>query len=331
VSFDRVLKGDCSRREWLAGTGLLALASIVPSLPALAAVDTAKVTIPAGPGGGWDRTGRLTMQAMQKEKLVGAVQFTNRAGGAGTVGLTEFVRTTKGDDTALLFTGVIMMSSVITAKSPITIDMTTPLACLTREYVGIGVSADSSYKTIADLVAALKADPSSVTVGGSGVGSVEHLTLALMAQQNQVPLDKLNFITFSGNEYVPALVSGKIKAVMTGVSELKPLADAGRIRIIGVTSAEPLKGVDIPTLKSAGLDITVGNWRGVVGAPGMSDSAKTEWISKLDKLSKSPSWPQALAAQGLEDAYMSGDEFATFLKTENERWTSTLTELGLVK
>src|SRR3546814_11005932 len=92
------------------------------------------------------------------------------------------------------------------------------------------------------MVAALKEDPSSVTVGGSGVGSVEHLTLALMAGQNGVPLDKLNFITFSGNEYVPALVSGKIKAVMTGVSELKPLADAGRIRIIGVTAPEPLPG-----------------------------------------------------------------------------------------
>ena len=315
MSFEKITKG-CSRREVLVGTGLSALAVMLPSVGAHAAVDTAKVTIPAGPGGGWDRTGRLTMRAMQNEKLVGSVQFKNVAGGGGTIGLTEFVRTAKGDDTALLITGVIMMSSVITAKSPISIDMTTPLASLTREYVGIG---------------ALKADPSSVTVGGSGIGSVEHLTLALMAQQNQVPLNKLNFITFSGNEYVPALVSGKIKAVMTGVSELKPLADAGRVRIIGVTSPQPLKGVNIPTLTSAGLDITVSNWRGVVGAPGMSEPAKAEWISKLDKLSKTPSWSEALAAQGLEDAYMSGNVFATFLKTENDRWTRTLTQLGLVK
>src|SRR3546814_5792199 len=106
----------CSRREWLAGTGLLALACMAPSFPAAAAISSAKVMIPAGPGGGWDRTGRLTMQAMQKEKLIESVQFTNRPGGAGTVGLTEFVQTSKGDDTALLFTGVIMLSSVITAK-----------------------------------------------------------------------------------------------------------------------------------------------------------------------------------------------------------------------
>ncbi len=320
-----------SRREVLAGTVLSALTVMFPSLEADAALDSAKVTIPAGPGGGWDRTGRLTMRAMQSEKLIGAVQFKNIAGGGGTIGLTEFVRNAKGDDKALLFTGVIMMSSVITAKSPITIDMATPLACLTREYVGIGVAADSSFKTLADMVAALKADPSSVTVGGSGIGSVEHLALALMAQQSRIPLDKLNFITFSGNEYVPALVSGKIKAVMTGVSELKPLAEAGRIRIIGVTSAQPIKGVDIPTLKSAGLDITVSNWRGVVGARGMSELAKAQWISKLDKLSKSPSWAKALAEQGLEDAYLSGDAFAAFLKTENEGWTRTLTKLGLVK
>ena len=327
---DQVTKGY-SRRELLARAGLSALAYALPSFGAQAAIEKAKVTIPAGPGGGWDRTGRLTMRAMQDEKLIGAVQFKNVAGGGGTIGLTEFVRAAKGDDTALLFTGVIMMSSVITAKSPINIDIATPLACLTREYVGIGVSADSSYKTMADLVAALKADPSSVTVAGSGIGSVEHLTLALIAQQIQVPLNKLNFITFSGNEYVPAVVSGTIKAVMTGVSELKPLAEAGRIRIIGVTSPKPLNDVDIPTLQSTGLDITVSNWRGVVGAPGMSAPAKAEWISKLDKLSKTPSWPKALASQGLEDAYMSGDEFATFLKTENERWTKTLTSLDLVK
>jgi putative tricarboxylic transport membrane protein len=171
---------------------------MLPGFEAQAAVDSAKVTIPAGPGGGWDRTGRLTMRAMQNEKLVSAVQFKNVPGGGGTIGLTEFVRTAKGDDTALLFLGVIMMSSVITAKSPITIDMSTPLACLTREYVGVAVPADSPFKTLADMVTALKADPSSVTVGGSGIGSVEHLTLALMAQQNQIPLEKLNFITFSG-------------------------------------------------------------------------------------------------------------------------------------
>jgi putative tricarboxylic transport membrane protein len=136
MSFDKTTKGF-SRREVLAVTGLSALAVMLPSFKARAAIDTAKVTIPAGSGGGWDRTGRLSMRARQNEKLVGSVQFKNVAGGGGTIGLTEFVRTAKGDDTALLITGVIMMSSVITAKSPISIDMTTPLASLTREYVGV--------------------------------------------------------------------------------------------------------------------------------------------------------------------------------------------------
>lgn len=69
-----------SRREVLTGTGLSALAVMLPGFEAQAAVDTAKVTIPAGPGGGWDRTGRLTMRAMQNEKLVSAVQFKKRPG-----------------------------------------------------------------------------------------------------------------------------------------------------------------------------------------------------------------------------------------------------------
>jgi putative tricarboxylic transport membrane protein len=286
--------------------------------------------IPASPGGGWDRTGRLTMQAMQKEKLISSVQFTNRGGGGGVVGLTDFVRNAKGDDSALMFTGVIMLSSVITSKSPVTIDQTTPLALLTLEYLGIAVPANSPFKTIADLANALKQDPSGLTVGGSAVGSVEHLALALLARARDVPLAKLNFVTFSGNEYVPALVSGKLKAVISGASELQPLVQAGRIRMLATTADSKLPGIDAPTLKESGFDVVIGNWRGVTGAPGMSAKARSEWVSKLDTLSKSASWKDALAAQGLQDAYMSGPAFDRFLATEKTRWQTTLGDLGVL-
>lgn len=290
------------------------------------------VTIPAAPGGGWDGTARLTMQALQSEKLVtGGVQFVNKGGGVGIIGLTDFVRNNKGNDNGLMFMGVIMLGSIITNHSAITMDNVVPLARLTREYNAIAVPTDSPIKTTADFAAALKQDPGALAVGGSGVGTVDHLTLALVAKTQGVSADKLNFISFSGGEIVPALVGGKIKAGISGLSELYPLAQAGRIRLIAVTSEARLPNVDVPTLKEGGLDVTVSNWRGVVGAPGMSDAARKAWIQKLDALSTSKSWAAALEKQGVENAYLGGDKFAAFIAAENKNWETLLKEAGIVK
>jgi putative tricarboxylic transport membrane protein len=290
------------------------------------------VTIPAAPGGGWDGTARLTMQALQSEKLVtGGLQYVNKGGGVGIIGLTDFVRNNKGNDNALMFMGVIMLGAIITNNSAITMDNVVPLARLTREYNAIAVPVDSPIKTAADLAVALKQNPGAVAVGGSGVGTVDHLTLALVAKTQGVSADKLNFISFSGGEIVPALVGGKIKAAISGVSELYPLAQAGRIRLIAITSETRLPNVDVPTLKEGGLDVTVSNWRGVTGSPGMSDAARKGWIEKLDTLSKSKSWAAALEKQGVEDAYLSGDAFTAFIAAENKNWQQLLKEAGIVK
>lgn len=327
----RLARSGAGRRRNNVGPALGALAVAAVLVGGTSAyAQVADVMIPAAPGGGWDRTGRATMQAMQQEGLVPAVQFTNKGGGGGTIGLTDFVRNSKGKDNALMFMGVIMMGSALTSKSPITVEMTTPIARLTHEYLGIGVPANSPFKTMADFTAALKQDPGALAVGISGMGTVEHLALAQVARHVDVPLKSLNPVVFSGNEFVPALIGGNIKAMITGSGELKPLADAGRVRILAVTSQERLQGLDVPTLKEAGLNVVVGNWRGVVGAPGMSEAAKKTWLEKFDAVGKSKAFAEAIQKQGLENAYLSGDGFAAFIAAENKLWRETLKDLGLL-
>ena len=314
-------------RRGIAGAAMIAAVSIAGT----ASAQQVTVTIPASPGGGWDNTARLTMQALQKEKLVtGGIQFVNKGGGVGIIGLTDFVRNNKGNDNGLMFMGVIMLSSIIANHSAITMDDVVPLARLTREYNAVAVPADSPIKTAADLAAELKKDPGAFAVGGSGMGTVDHLTLALIARTQGISADKLNFIAFSGGEIVPALVGGKIKAAISGFSELYPLAQAGRIRLVAVTSDSRLPNSDVPTLKEAGLDVSVSNWRGVVGAPGMGEEARKEWIRKFNELARSQTWADALAKQGLENAYLSGDAFSTFIADENKDWQVLLKEAGIV-
>ncbi len=107
--------------------------------------------IPANPGGGWDQTGRALAAAMQSAKTVGSVQFDNKGGAAGTIGLAQFVNSAKGDPNALMMGGMVMVGGILLNKSPVDLSMVTPIARLTSEYVVVVVPANSPHKTMGDL------------------------------------------------------------------------------------------------------------------------------------------------------------------------------------
>jgi putative tricarboxylic transport membrane protein len=303
------------------------------SLAAGVAAAQVNVMVPAGPGGGWDTTARQTMQAMSDAGIETAgVNYTNKGGAAGTIGLAEFVSGNQGNDNGLIFMGAIMVGGIELNKSPVKLDQTTPIARLTNEYDAIVVAPDSEFKTIDDFVAALKADPGAVPVGGGSAGGIDHIALALIAKNQGVDVSKINYIAqASGAETVAGVIGGSLKAGISGVSEFREFIESGRLRVLAVTSPERLPGIDAPTLKEAGIDVEIGNWRGVLGAPGMSAEARQQWIDRFDKLHATDQWKTTLETQGWEDAYLSGDEFASFLTSESERMIGVLKDVGLVQ
>ncbi len=312
-------------------TGAAALALSL-GLGSVAAAQT-DVMIPAGPGGGWDTTARQTMQALADAGIyTEGANFTNKGGAAGTIGLAEFVSTQEGNDDALIFNGSVMVGGIALNNSPVSLDQTTPLARLTNENSAIVVSADSPYQTIGDFVEALKADPGAVPVGGGSAGGSDHILLGLIAKDQGADVSKLNYIAqTSGAETAAAVIGGSLAAGISGLSEFKQFIDAGRLRLLAVSSAEPIEGVDAPTLKESGIDVVLGNWRGVSGAPGMSQEARDEWISRLEQMHETEEWKTTLETQGWEDAFMPGDEFAAYIQSESERMTGVLKDLGLVQ
>jgi putative tricarboxylic transport membrane protein len=311
---------------------LLMLALVAAPVPARAA-EPIKMMVPANAGGGWDTTGRAVLAALEAEGLHKAgAQVTNKGGAGGTLGLAEFVNSMKGNDSAVMVMGAIMVGGILTNKSPVTLDQVVPLARLTIEYNGIAVAPGSPFKTVKDFVEALKGDPGKVAVGGGSAGGVDHITLALIGQAVGVPAAKLNYVPFQGGgEMIAAVAGGKLAAAISGVSEFKQYVDSGRLRLLAVTSDARLPGVGAPTLKESGLNIEIGNWRGLVGAPGMSAGGRAAMIGMLDKMHGSKAWQETLKKQGWDDAYLSGDAFTAFLKEENVRIASVLKEVGLVK
>lgn len=309
-------------------------AGVAVSLSALAAfAEPATVMAPGGPGGGYDATARMPFDAMAADGVfTDGATFTNKGGAGGTIGLAEFAGANKGNDNAVMSMGVIMVGGILMNNSPVTLDDVTPLVRLTNDTGVIAVATDSPIQTVDDLVAKMKEDIGSVAIGGGSAGGVDHIVMALVAKESGLDAAALNYIPYdSGAEVVTALGGGALTVAVSGVSEFKPMADAGRIRIIAVTSEGRVEGIDAPSLTEAGLPIVVGNWRGIMGAPEMSDEGKAMWLDRYTKMHEGPAWKETLAKQGWEDAFLAGDEFAAFLESEKTRIGDILKEAGLVK
>ena len=304
------------------------------SLSGIAALaEPAVVRAPGGAGGGYDAMARLPFEAMAKEGIFAdGANFTNKGGAGGTIGLTEFVNANRGNDNAVMSMGVIMVGGILLNNSPVTLDDVTPLVRLTNDTGVLAVAPDSTIQSLDDLIAAMKADVGAVSISGGSAGGVDHIVMALIAKEIGVDPAKINYIPYdSGAESVTAVGGGAVMLAVSGVSEFKAMAEAGRIKIIAVTSEGRIDGIDAPSLKEAGLNVVVGNWRGIVGAPDMSDAGKAMWLDRFAKMHDSQAWKDILAAQGWEDAYLAGDDFTAFLAEEKERTTAVLKEVGLIK
>ena len=290
------------------------------------------VMLPAGTGGGWDTTGRQAFQALNEAGIyTGGVNFTNTGGAGGTIGLAEFLSTSTGQPDALAVFGAITVGAIELNDSPIDLSEFRPVARLTAEYLVVAVAADSPYNTLGELVAALKADPGGNPVGGGSAGGVDHIAFALLAQEGGIPVADLNYIPqTSGAETVTAIVNGTLTAGISGTSEFTQFADQGRIKLLGVTSAERRPGLpDVPTFEESGYNIELANWRGVLAAPGAPDDNYATWVDNFTKLAQSDAWKQVLAAQGWDDYFLPGAEFGEFIASETETQGQVLKDAGL--
>lgn len=324
---------NLSRRQALkTGAALAALATSAALLaPGSAlALDALTVVAPAKPGGGWDQTARSMQEVLQSTGIVKAVQVENVAGAGGTVGLAQFANR-KGDASAVLVGGLVMLGAILTNKSPVTLKDVTPLARLTGEYEVIVVPAASELKSMGDLAAKLKADPGSVAWGGGSAGGTDHILCGLIAKAAGADVTKLNYVAFSGGgEALAAIVGGHVTAGVSGLGEFEAQIKAGELRALAISSGERLASLDAPTLKESGIDVELANWRAVFGAGELAEGDRKGLLDAVDQMVKSDGWKQTLATKGWMDTYLAGDDFAAYLTEEEARVTTILKEIGLV-
>ena len=309
----------------------LSLAALVlAALPAAAADYT--IMAPAAPGGGWDQTARTMQNVMREEGIGGNVQVVNVPGAGGTIGLAQFVNQYKGDPDGLIVGGYVMVGAILTNSSPVDLSMVTPIARLTGEQEAVVVPAASEIKTLDDLVKQLKADPGSVSWGGGSAGGTDHILAGLIAKAAGVDPTTVNYIAYSGGgEALAAILGGQVTVGVSGLGEFESQIEAGQLRLLAVSGAERAPGFDAPTLKEAGVDVALENWRMVAAGPDLTDEQKAAITADIEKLAKSEAWKKELETRGWDDRFLAGPEFDAALAEDIAQTKTILTEIGLVQ
>ncbi len=318
------------RDTFLKSLAALAAAGALP-LPAAAAAASVKMMIPANPGGGWDTTGRALGKALQDAGAAATVSYDNKGGAAGAIGLAQFVSASKGDPNALMVMGAVMLGGIITGKPPVSLSQATPLARLTSEYNVFVLPADSKLKSMAEVIEQMKKDPGSVKWGGGSRGSTEHIAAAMIAREVGVDPAKINYVAFrGGGEATAAILGGNVTVGGSGYSEFAEYIKTGKMKAIAVTSDKRLKGIEVPTLKEQGVNVVIGNWRGVYGAPGITPAQRAALTDMIVKATKSKAWAEAMEKNAWTPALMVGADFERFVDDEFASLRATMVKSGMV-
>ena len=320
-----------SKRGFM-GFGVAAAAT--SALPAWAQgkpmFDTLNMFVPAAPGGGWDSTARAIERAAKAAGVVGNMQFENVGGAGGMVGLPRFVNQRKGQGNVLMVGGSVMIGAGIANKSPITIKNVTPIARLTEEAGVIVVPSGGKIKTWKELEAAIKANPKAVSVAGGSAGGTDHLILGMLIKALGKNPREAAYVAFAGGGPAnAAILGGQVVAGISGYSEFEEQIKAGRMIPLAVSGKSRIPGVNVPTLLELGVNVTESNWRGVFGAPGISQAQREQLIEFITRVNNSAAWKQELETRKWTSAFMTERPFERDLAKDIAEKEVLMKELGL--
>lgn len=284
---------------------------------------------PAAPGGGWDGFAREGQQALRAQGIVNNPQVINIPGAGGTIGLSQFVQD-PGRQDALMVTGGVMIGAIELADNPESFDDVVPIARMADDYAALVVPADSEFQTLEDFLTAWKQDPGANSIGGGSLGSIDHLLSGLLAKEVGIDPAAVNYVAYSGGgEALNSLLSHTTAAGMSGYNEVKDQVEAGSLRALAISSPERLDGVDVPTFREQGVDVSMSNWRGVVAAPGITEEDKQAFIDIVTEWHATPEWQDALVRNNWDDTFSTGEEFEDFIDAEVATAQQIVKDLGL--
>jgi putative tricarboxylic transport membrane protein len=301
------------------------LISLVLACAAGAAVagplDKTECIAPAKPGGGFDLTCKLAQGALTDGKYIaGPMRVSYMPGGIGAVAYNAVVAQRPADaNTIVAFSGGSLLNLAQGKFGRYTENDVRWLAGVGTDYGAVIVAEASPLKSLADLVAAVKADPTKVVFGAGGtVGSQDWMKAALTAKAAGLDPKSMRFVAFEGGgEAITALQGGHVQVYSGDASEAEEQIKAGaKIRVLAVMSDKRLEGglAKVPTAKEQGMDIEWPIIRGFYVGPKVSDADYKTWVATFDKMMATPEFAKLRAERSLFPFAKTGAELDAYVK-----------------
>jgi putative tricarboxylic transport membrane protein len=289
--------------------------------------------VAGSPGGGLDIHTRSIEQTLTVEKMLDK-PFTiqHKGGGGGNIGTSYLINQTGNAYVIMINSNRVLLNELMGTIEYGYKDLT-PVARLTTEFECWAVRADSKYKTALEVLADLKKDPTSVAFGVGTIPSDDQFNVLLPAKQSGVDYAKVKIVAFdAGGDAMAKLLGNHVPILSTGFSEAITQAEAGKVRILAVSSPSKLdRSPNVPCWKDLGIDVAVYHWRGIYGPKDMPKEARDYWIKSLSAMVKTKTWKTTLDKFELFDAFLPGDEFTKMLAEDNEIYRALLGPMGMLK
>lgn len=317
---------DIKRRAVLGGLGMAAWGGLTGSAwsqtgkPAVAAKSRAavklaprlRIVIPANAGGGWDQTGRALGAALVAAGVTDEIDYENKGGKGGTVGLAYYAEKYSRDPNTLLMGGMVMVGAVALQKPAVDMSRIHPIARLTSDYLVVVVAANSPIRNISDFAERMRVNPKDVPIAGGSAGGVDHVFAGVFTRGSRSKPEELVYLPFAGGaEVVQAVLSGKAAVGISGYSEFSDQLASGKLRAIGVSSKRSVFG--IPAIREQGVDVDMANWRGVFTGQDVSAERRAEMVEAVRLATSHESWQKVLKQNRWESSWLSGPNLDSFI------------------
>jgi len=320
----------------MSGKFAVALLSVLFCGSVLAAPDKVECIAPAKPGGGFDLTCKLGQAGLQQGNFLNApLRITYMPGGIGAVAYNTVIAQRPDEaGTIVAFSGGSLLNLAVGKFGRYTVNDVKWLAGIGADYGAVSVRADSPYKSLKDLIEALKVDPTKVVMGAGGsVGSQDWMKSALVAKTAGVNYKNMRYVAFEGGgEALTALLGGHVQAYFGDASEVGEYVKSNKVRVLAVFSAERLPGLlaNVPTAKEQGYDVQWPIIRGYYVGPKVAAADYQWWVTTFDKMLASPEFAKQREAMGLFPFNLTGDKLDAYVKEQVKRYGELAAEFGLV-
>lgn len=265
-------------------------------------------------GGGTDVVARVYAEAARKH-FPQSIIVINKAGAIGSIGMAEVANAPPNGYKILMATPEVLIAPLLGIGHKSIQDFV-PVARINADPSAITVKAEAPWKTLEEFLAHARANPDKVTLSTSGTGAIPDFAATAIEEKTGI---KFSRIPYQGEApAIQAALAGQVDATVVAPSALSQYVQAGKLRVLGVTSAQRIQEFStVPTFKERGIDVVIGTWRGLLLPKGTPQAVIDQWKELTAKVSAEPKYLETLKKQNVSVIYEDSQAFDAVLQENN--------------